>query len=76
VKSDRTPIAAAIASLLVLALVNQKITPGGIPHVSQHHWDLVLQAALFVCGMMVGLRIGNFATLERIKRIRVARFCA
>ena len=35
-------IAAAIASLPVLAPVNQKISPVGFPRVSQTHWDLVL----------------------------------
>jgi hypothetical protein len=34
VKSDRTPIAVAIASLLVLAPVNQKISALEIPHES------------------------------------------
>jgi hypothetical protein len=41
VKSDRTPIAAAIASLLVLAPVNQKISSLGIPSVIQHQRSLV-----------------------------------
>jgi hypothetical protein len=48
-KSDRTPIAAAIASLIVLASVNQKFSALGIPRMSQHPSLLVLDIALVVC---------------------------